>query len=173
MGEISRSSFWYNTRDGLFTMPCLIIIYWHFWCHKTNLISQTDSLCYDTYSHMLQAFCFMVLVIIQPRLCHEATTICYNTFLSFHISTSWEHDDVYLQGCWDLMLELCEQIPSKTHLANRIVHSEASSSCLALSAKYKWAMLGTSGLSAQRWKSVTDHMELVLYECDVRKYILF
>lgn len=35
------------------------------------------------------------------------------------------------------------------YLANRMVHSVASSSCLTLSLKYKRAILGTSGLSAR------------------------
>lgn len=52
-------------------------------------------------------------------------------FTKFSAWTFW------LPGCWYL------------YLAKRIVHSAAISSCLALSVKYKQAMLDTWGLSAK------------------------
>ena len=48
----------------------------------------------------------------------------------------------HLQFEW----HFCQIHPS--HLANRLVHSAASSSCFSLSAKYNRAMPGISGLSA-------------------------
>lgn len=73
-----------------------------------------------------------------------------------------EHDLrlLYSTGCWgiykkveylsrkDNNLILTKLIIRLFYLANRCVHSAASWSCLALSARYKWAMPGTIGLSA-------------------------
>lgn len=84
----------------------------------------------------------------------------YNSTAIITSYTSFKHD----VQCFTELLKwntiLYKVLMYLIHLANRLVHSEASSSCLFLSAKYKWAIPGTRGLSAKKTKELNNHIDV-------------